>query len=251
MTAVLSFASLMAVGASASITVESTAGGSLASSIDMNVFLDAEGGGSTGSPWFSVSGGTTESGAFDGAIGITIDAMKDVSTDPATLGDKLVDGGIDRDGAGLIGVTDAPNGGGIGGDSASTTHEGLAFNIDEITGFDPSLSVQITGIDVQNIGRAGTDAADESFTIVNLATRESVTYTPLSDGIIGGTIDVSDLNLIASSGSMTPVAAIFSGDVGGFRVNGLTVDVVPEPATLGLIAISGLGMFVLRRRVKL
>ncbi|MBN2162052.1 MAG: hypothetical protein JXR25_11460 [Pontiellaceae bacterium] len=244
-TAAVSLACLVAVGASASISIESTAGGSLASTIDMNVFIGGTGAASTGSPWFSVSGGTTESGAFDGAIGVTIDAMKNVSLAAGTLGDKLTDGGIDRDAAGFIGVTDNPNGGGIGADASN--HEGLAFNIDEITGLDPSLSIQITGINVQNIGRAGTDAADESFTIVNLITRDSFTYTPLTDGITAGTIDVSGLNLIATAGSMNPVAAIFSGDVGGFRVDGLTIEVIPEPETLGMVAVSGLGLIAVRR----
>ncbi len=238
---------IAAAGASASVIIDSKAGGSLPSTIDMNVFFDGTGAASTGSPWFNVTGSTTLPGAFNGSVGITIDAMKNVSTNTANLGDELVDGGIDRDGAGLIGVTGNPNSGGIGADASN--HEGLAFNIDEITGLDPSLSVQITGINVQNIGRAGTDPADESFTIVNLATRDSITITPIADGVSAGTIDVSSLNLVAAVGSTNPVASLISGDVGGFRVKGLTINVIPEPATMGLFAMSGLGIFLMRRMV--
>ncbi len=224
--------SLAIMGASAAIVVDSSTGDNPGSRIDLNVNIDGSGSASTGSPWFNVSGSTSQSGAFGGTIGITIDGMKNASTNTATLGDELVDGDIDRDGAGYMGIVGAPNAGGIGADASN--HEGLSFIIDEITGLDPVLAVKITGINVQNIGRMITDPSDESFSIVNLSTRDAITITPIADGVSAGTIDVSSLNLVAASGSTNPVASILSGDVGGFRVDGLTFEVVytDDPSAL-------------------
>ncbi|MBN2162053.1 MAG: hypothetical protein JXR25_11455 [Pontiellaceae bacterium] len=218
------FVGLAAAGSQAAIVVDSVSDANPGSSINLNVNIDSEGNASTPSPWFNVSGSAGLSGAAGSTIGISMDAMKNASTNAVTLGDKLVDGGIDRDGNGFMGVSDNPNGGGIGADGSN--HEGLSFIIDEITDLPSVLAVQITGIDVQNIGRINTDPYDESFTVVNLATRESMTVHPQEEEITAGTIDVSSLNLIATAGSTNPVAALFSGDVGGFRVNGLTFDFI-------------------------
>ena len=223
---------LGAIEASASIVINSSSDTNPGSTIDLNINIDEAGSASTPSPWFNVSGSIGFPDAFGGTVGIRIDAMKNVSTNAATLGDELVDGNIDRDGDGYMGVSDNPNGGGIGAND--TTREGLSFIVDEITGLPPVMAIQITGINVQNIGRVGTDPADESFRIVNLSTRNSVSINPFVVEIAAGTIDVSALNLIVSVGSTNPVAAIFSGYQGGFRVDGLTFDVVyvDDPAVL-------------------
>ncbi|MBN2164633.1 MAG: sulfatase-like hydrolase/transferase [Pontiellaceae bacterium] len=218
------------------IVIESIDSSDGQSTIALNVNLDSSGGASTPSPWFTVSGSVYTPGAFGGIIGITMDAIKNVSTDEATRGDKLTDGTFDRDDSGYMGVQNNPNGGGIGTDASN--REGIALLFDELTSIDPFQTVQITGINIQNVGRSGTDpVGDESFFIVNPATREYIEFIPESG--TAGTFDVSSLNLSRSGGESGPVAVLYSGDVGGFRLYGLTVEItssVPVPPIVRLFS---------------
>jgi hypothetical protein len=233
---------LSATMAHGAVVVEVLGGGN-GSTVDLNVAIDAGGSPSTLSPFFDVSGTVANSGIFGGTVGITFDGIKNVSSSGPSEGQKLSDGIIDNFSDGF-GVLDAPNGGGIG--NGGGNREGISFQVDELTGFSPTVGVQITSIDVANVGRAG-DPVDESFTIVNPNTLDSLTFIPVSEGLTQGDFDVSSLNLIASAGSSNPVAAIYSGDVGGFRVNGLTFDAVaiPEPSS---ILLGGLGLLAFLRR---
>ena len=214
---------LMPAGAGIVITSTGQGNGDLPG-LDMNVNIDAAGLASTPSPVFNAAGSVSQSGAFGGTVGVSIHAMKNVSTGAATLGNELAAGMINRDASGYLGVQDDPNGGGIGADAV--TREGLRLTLDELSGIDPSLAVRISAINVQNVGRDGTDpVGDESFTIVNLATRQSAEFVPASG--TAGLFDVSDLDLSLPGGGSGAVAAIFSGDTGGFRIAGLMLEVVP------------------------
>ncbi|WP_193214787.1 sulfatase-like hydrolase/transferase [Luteolibacter marinus] len=191
--------------------------------------LDGSGNGFSATGIWDVSGSVTEPGAFNGSVRLKFDAMKNVSTDPATLGDELVDGNVDRDANGYIGVEGNPNGGGIGADV--TNREGIAIRFDEINGVTAGVGVQLTRINVRNVGRSGTDpVGTESFTVVNLLTRESMTVVPTAGS--EGDFDVTSLNLVRTSGDPGPVAAIFSGDTGGFRIDGVNFTVQPGEGDL-------------------
>lgn len=227
------------------VIVESMVSGASSSTINLNVNYDASGAASTPSPWFNATGSTTFPGAYGGVVGITLDAMSDVSTAAATLGDELVDGSFDVDGAGFLGVAGAPNSGGIGN---GTNREGIRIIFDELTGISPTIGIRLTGISVQNVGRAIAADVGETFTIVNLLNRQSVTFNPVADGLSAGVFDVSSLNIYRVGGDSGDMATILSGDIGGFRVDGLTFETfaVPEPsiAILGSVGLLGL----LRRR---
>jgi hypothetical protein len=149
--------------------------------------------------------------------------MANVSTDLATLGDQIAAGTFDRAST-LLGVSGDPNGGGIGYQAGR--REGITFSLNTSVGISPTVRVRIKQINVQNVGRDGTDPVGaESFTIVNLASRQSIEFVPASG--TAGMFDVSDLDLSLRGGGSGAVAAIFSGDTGGFRVAGLMLEVVP------------------------
>jgi len=121
----LLFSCLTVFNARGEITIESVDNSDGQSTIALNVNIDAAGGASTPSPWFSVSGSVYTPGSFNGIIGITMDAMKNVSVDAATRGDELTDGTFDRDDNGYIGVQGAPNSGGIGAEASSRRNHTL------------------------------------------------------------------------------------------------------------------------------
>jgi hypothetical protein len=213
---------LMPAGSGIVITSTGTTGTSSAS-LSMTVLIDGSGAASTASGVFSATGSVTESGAFGGTIGVTLNAMANVSTDLATLGDQITAGTFDRAST-LLGVSGDPSGGGIGYQAGR--REGITFSLNTSVGISPTVRVRIKQINVQNVGRDGTDpVGTESFTIVNLATRKSAEFVPASG--TAGMFDVSDLDLSLPGGGSGAVAAIFSGDTGGFRVAGLMLEVVP------------------------
>ncbi|GAA5482346.1 sulfatase-like hydrolase/transferase [Haloferula sargassicola] len=203
---------------SAEILVRSNGTDSGSSEVGILAEIDASGNGLSATGIWSVTGSSGVPAAFGGSVRVKFDAMKNVSTEASTLGDKLVDGNVDRDANGYIGVVDNPNGGGIGTDASN--REGIAIRFDEINGMPAGTGVRITRLNVRNVGRDGTDpVGTESFTIVNLQTREFLEVIPTEGS--EGDFDVSSLNLVRTSGDPGPVAAIFSGDTGGFRIDGL------------------------------
>ena len=215
---------LTIIPAFSEILVRSNGTASGESEVGILAEIDGSGNGFSSTTVWNVTGSVGEPGAFSGSVRLKFDAMKNVSTDPATLGDELVDGTVDRDANGFIGVQANPNAGGIGADAQN--REGVAIRYDEINGLAAGLGVQLTRIHVRNVGRTGTDpVGTESFTIVNLQTRESLVVVPAEGS--EGDFDVTSLNLVRTSGSPGPVAAIYSGDTGGFRIDGVNFTVQP------------------------
>ena len=211
------------------IVVRSKGTASGSSEVGILAEIDASGNGQSATNVWAISGSVEEAGAFGGSVRFKFDAMKSVSTESATLGDKLVDGLVDRDGDGYIGVQGNPNGGGIGADNQN--REGIAIRLDEMNDFSPGMNVRLTRISIRNVGRTDTDpVGTESFTVVNLQTRESLVVTPGAGS--EGDFDVTSLELVKATGDPGPVAAIYSGDTGGFRLDGLSFTVLPEGGDL-------------------
>jgi len=236
----------LAISADAALVIASNGGNpSVTSSITTDITFDGSGGIDINSNTFRfpATGSVSESGAFGGTIGITLNAMANVSTAPATLGDQLTAGTFNWN-SNIMGVQGDPaaNGDGIGFGNGS--REGITFALNATTGINSAVGFKITKINVQNVGGSG-DPLDESFTIVNLLTRQSLEFTSISNP---GDFDVSSLNLTMAGGNSGPVAAIYSGDVGGFRFAGLTLEAVPEPTSALLVGVSLLAGCFSRRR---
>ncbi len=212
----------MTLGTSAAfseIVIRSVGVADGASEIGVLAGMDGAGNATGTTTEWTVTGSASESGAFGGSVQVTFDAMKNVSTNVATLGNKLTDGTVDRDPNGYIGVQGAPNSTGIGADAIN--REGIQIRFDAFTGIPAGLGVRITKINVQNVGRPGTDpVGTESFTIVNLMTRQSKVFVPAAGE--EGDFDVTALDLVRAGNNPGPVAAVFSGDTGGFRIDGLS-----------------------------
>lgn len=204
--------------ADAEILVRSTGTGSGDSEVGILAEIDASGNGASGTTLWEVTGQLSEAAAFGSGVRWKFDAMKNVSIDPSTWGDELKDGAIDRDGNGLIGVQGNPNGGGIGADAEN--REGIAIRVDEFQGLPEGMAVRITRLNIRNVGRSGTDpVGTEAFTIVNLQTRQAMEVVPTEGS--EGDFDVSGLDLVRGVGDPGPVAALISGETGGFRIDGL------------------------------
>jgi hypothetical protein len=221
----------------ASIVLEAVSNGAQNSTEGLNVSIDSSGVASSDSAVFSASGSIAQTGVFGSTVGVEFDAMKNTSVDPETRGDKLANGQFNWD-SNVAGVWLDPNAGGIGY-SAAAGREGIQILLDA-SGIGSASSVQITSINVQNVFQTG-----ESFFVVNLSTRE---YIEFSSGTAGD-FDVSSLGLTINGGNSGAVAALYSGDVGGFRFKGVTLDVsaVPEATSSALLMVSSVGLLVWRR----
>jgi hypothetical protein len=208
------------LGANAAITV-GTSSNNGGSTLGLDISIGSDKTATSTSTEFTVDGEATTAAAIGATVGLTVDAIKNVSTNAATRGDKLTDGSFNTD-AGVLGVYLNPNAGGIGND-ASGDREGIQIAFDDLSDVNPSVTLQVTHIKVLNVFNAG-----ESFFVVNLATRDYLEFTAGS----AGDFDVSSLNITISGGDSGPVATLYSGDIGGFRFGGITFDLTGGENTL-------------------
>ena len=214
------------------IEVSSTSSSDPGSTLGLDLVVGDAGGAAATNIGMMATGVTPQTGAFGGMIGLVFDAMKNVSTDSSTLGDKLMDGNIARDSRGRIGVDGDPNGGGIGRDGANI--EGLALIFNQLSGFDPSLQVKFTKIKVGFLGD------DESFSVVNLATRNDQDFAGSGSTYPEYEFDISSLGIKTAVGSSSPIVSIFAGDGSSFNVISVTLEMVgagglPMEATISVV----------------
>ncbi|MEA2068503.1 MAG: hypothetical protein U9P12_04820, partial [Verrucomicrobiota bacterium] len=193
------------------------------STLAVDLFVDADGTVSTPGSGMAVSGLARELGTRNGTVSFMFDAMKNVSTNLATRGEKLLDGNIYRDSLGKIAVLGEPGGYGLGADAVN--REGLAFSMDASSGMDASVNVRISAITVEWFGNG------DALTVVNLVTKESLEWV----GSIGTNpsfdLDVSSLNLSIQGGEAGGVASIYAHEDSNFRVSGVNI-VLTEPTSI-------------------
>lgn len=136
------------------------------------------------------------SGALDKTFELLLGGMASVNTNEGKdFGRKLIDGGIDRDSQGAIGVRGG-DGGGIG------VNEGIYFGLD-LSEMDASVSIQITKIYVKFSGSEN----ERGVIVSKVNTSKRITFgnTPGVDVIIDNNenaIDISSFNLYITDRSI-------------------------------------------------
>ncbi len=205
------------------ITVVSTSSAEPGSVLDAEADIAANGLVSSPSSGMAVSGLVRELGARGGTLLLAFDAMKNVSTNAATLGEKLLDGDIDRDSLGKIGVVGDPAGNGLGGDG--TYLEGLAFFLDTSGGIDPSVEVRVASFTLEWL------SSGDRATVVNPVTKESLECVGGGATYPSFDFDVSSLGLSVHGGESGVVASLFAREGSSFRVSGVNL-LLSEPTSV-------------------
>jgi len=165
---------------------------------------------------YDVMGSNISKDARSSSFNFTIDAISvaNVKAGPS-FGAKQVDGEIDRDNSGKLGIR--------GGTNGVNEREGFLIGLDA-TELDPALGWQLTGIQFAYVGDG------ESYMIVNRG-NTSKQITADTDGMI----DVSSLSLFVQGGTAAnELASVFAqptADAGssGFRLVAFRLLATPKP----------------------
>ena len=168
---------------------------------------------------FTVDGTVANPAARGATLALTIDAISEagIETGP-TFGSKRVDGKIDRDNSGKLGVRGETNG--------INEREGLLLGVDA-SGLDPRVGWQLTGIQIAYVGDG------ETCIIVN---RNDPAKRLVVD--TDGMIDVSVLGMfVRGRAAQRELASVFAGEdadakSSGFRMVAFRFAAVSEPAPL-------------------
>ncbi len=183
------------------------------SGLDFSLRFDHVGRASSGTAGMEITGETHQADFYNASSGVRLEAVKNVSTDPASLGDPLVAGNLDRDSSGYLGVIGDPGGQGLAAEPGHT--EGIAFGLTSLPGFSPETQVKLDAITVRWLG------AGETVTVVNRLTRRSITLKGSDTTFPEVTMDVSALGIAAKAGQMENVGVIFPGVDSSIRITGV------------------------------
>jgi hypothetical protein len=219
--------------------------------------LNFPGTGGTAAP-VSGSVGAGYAGTFQVRINT---AIFDNNTGSSTFGYNIGNGKTDAAAAGL-GVVDQsgvnPSGAGIGGLAASNVWEGAAFSLGT-DGMVAGSKVQLTAVTLSNFDYD----SGESIYILNNMSGDYLQVNAadvVGAGVRVATIDVSSLNILVDAGQVLPdynvsqtggqtFSVITAAEAdNGYRIESTSYNVIPEPATLGLVLGAGALLVGIRRR---
>ena len=186
------------------------------SALNFTLNFDYLGSASSGTVGMEITGETCQADFYNSSLGVRLEAIKKVSTAPATLGDQLVAGSMDRDSAGYIGVIGDPGGQGLAAEQGHT--EGIAFGVTSLPGFNPETRVNLEAVIIRWLG------AGESVTVVNRLTRRAITLQGSDTTYPEVTMDVSPLGIAAKAGQMDNVGVIFPGNGSSIRITGVDME---------------------------
>lgn len=178
--------------------------------------FDYLGSASSGTPGMEITGETYQAFFYNSSLEVRMEAISKVSTNPATLGDSLIAGSLDRDSAGYLGVVGEPGGSGLAAETANT--EGISLSVTSFPGFNEETRVKLGAVIVRWLG------AGESVTIVNRRTRRSITRQGSGTTFPEVTVDVSALGISAKAGRMDDVGVVFPGPGSSIRIAGVDLE---------------------------
>jgi len=188
------------------------------SGLNFTLKFDPVGRASSGTAGMEITGETHQADFYNASAGVRLEAVKKVSTDPASLGDPLVRGSLDRDSSGYLGVIGDPGGQGLAAEPGHT--EGIAFGITSLPGFNPETQVKLDAVTIRWLG------VGESVTVVNRLTRRAITLPGSDTTYPEVTIDVSALGIAAKAGQIEQVGVIFPGEGSTIRISGVKLALV-------------------------
>lgn len=165
----------------------------------------------------SNTGDITLAGAQDKTFVMNWKGMSAANTTAGSdLGALVTQGGIDRAGAGDLGIR-----GGIG--NGIDPEEGFIFGFNA-ENFSSDVTIQITGVSFSGV----TASTGEEFTIVNRLDTSKNLKTQAN-----GNNDISDLNVFITGGTakLNVLSVFHSGTGTGMRINGITFK-IRDTATL-------------------
>lgn len=186
------------------------------SGLNFSIKFDYLGCASSGTAGMEISGETNQADFYNSSLGVRLEAISKVSTDPATLGDPLVAGSLDRDSVGYLGVMGEPGGSGLAAETANT--EGISLSAISLPGFNQETQVKLGAVIVRWLG------AGESVTVVNRLTRRAITLQGSDKTFPEVTMDVSALGIAAKAGQMENVGVIFPGEGSSIRITGVDLE---------------------------
>ena len=195
------------------IKVTSSATGSAPANLQARIIIDGTGAAThTTTSNFQITGRTTGSVASGSAVGIQFEAVKSVSLEGGTYGQKILGGTLDRDSLGRIGVAS----GGLGTDGAN--REALHLTIDA-SGLSPSAKVTLETVHLSLLG------GGESCQVMNLIGNTVAAVAGSAQTLPDSDFDVSTLGLSMDGGTIRTLAAIIPGPATDIRVRGVTLSI--------------------------
>lgn len=204
------------------VTARSTSAGEPGSELNFTIHFDYLGRASSGTPGMEIGGDTHQADFYHSSLGVSLEAIGKVSTEPATLGNRLLDGRLDRDSAGFLGVKGEAGGNGLS--SGPEGSEGISFGVTSLPGINPETRVKLGAVIIRWLG------AGESVTVVNRLTRRAITLQGGSKTFPEVILDVSTLGIAAGSGEKKDLGVVFPGTGSDIRVAGIQLELAGATA---------------------
>lgn len=186
------------------------------SGVNFTLKFDYLGCASSGTQGIKVNGETHQADFYNSSLGFRLEAIKNVSIDPATLGDRLLAGSIDRDSAGYLGILGEPGGSGLAATPGKT--EGISCGVTSLPRANQETQVKLDAIIVRWMG------AGESVTVVNRLTRNATTFQGSGKTYPEVTLDISALGIVAKAGQTENIGVIFPGSNSSIRIAGVDLE---------------------------
>jgi hypothetical protein len=181
------------------VSVISTGSSEPGAKLDVVLKFDYLGRASSGTAGVEVHGETDQADLYNSSLGVRFEAIKKVSTSPATLGEKLVGGDLDRSADGYIGVLGDPGGNGL--DSNAGSSEGIGIGVTGLQVLNSETRVNMDAVIVRWMNTG------ESITVVSRLTRRSLTFRGSDATYPQGILDVSSLGIVAKAGHSRQLSA--------------------------------------------